>query len=86
MKETKTREMTGILQALKIDRSALIALATPDSNIVKSSGNIVGITAIQARQLNVGDLLAHRTLIIPVDAVRAVEGLWGTRQPEPVTG
>ena len=86
MQDHKTKEMINILQALEIDRSTLIALASPDSNLIRSASNLQRIDTIQARQLNVGDLLSHKNLIITVDAVRTVESLWGTKQAAPVTG
>jgi len=86
LKEHKTKDMISILQALKIDRSALIALSSPDANVIKSTSNLTKIDAIQAIQLNVGDLLSHKHLIITVDAVRQVEELWGSRQKAQVTG
>ncbi|MFC2027507.1 50S ribosomal protein L4 [Chloroflexota bacterium] len=82
----KTKDIKGILGALEIDRSALVALATADSNITKSVKNIKGIDAIEARQLNVVDLLSHKNLIITTDAVRTVEGLWGKGQVVAVEG
>ena len=78
--------MKGILGALEIDRSALIALASADSNIIKSVKNLNGIDAIEARQLNVVDLLSHKNLIITTDAVRMVEGLWGKGHAVAVEG
>lgn len=86
MSGPKTKDMKGILGALEIDRSALIALASADSNIIKSVKNLNGIDAIEARQLNVVDLLSHKNLIITTDAVRTVEGLWGKGQAVAVEG
>ncbi|NQT73523.1 MAG: 50S ribosomal protein L4 [Chloroflexi bacterium] len=86
MSGPKTKDMKGILGALEIDRSALIALASADSNIIKSVKNLYGIDAIEARQLNVVDLLSHKNLIITTDAVRTVEGLWGKGQVVAVEG
>lgn len=86
MSGPKTKDMKGILWALEIDRSALIALASADSNIIKSVKNLNGIDAIEARQLNVVDLLSHKNLIITTDAVRMVEGLWGKGQAVAVEG
>ena len=80
MEEPKTKEIRGILDALAIDRSALIALSSTDSNIAKSANNIKGIDAIEARQLNVVDLLSHKNLIMTSDAIRTVEELWGKSQ------
>lgn len=86
MSGPKTKDVKGILGALEIDRSALIALASADSNIIKSVKNLNGIDAIEARQLNVVDLLSHKNLIITTDAVRMVEGLWGKGQAVAVEG
>jgi len=80
MSEPKTKEIKGILDALAIDRSALIALSSTDSNIAMSANNIKGINAIEARQLNVVDLLSHKNLIMTSEAVRTVEELWGKSQ------
>ncbi|MBT9163292.1 MAG: 50S ribosomal protein L4 [Chloroflexi bacterium] len=77
MSEPKTREMIGMLQRLGIDRSALIALSSPNTNVVRSASNIEGTKIIQAQLLNMVDLLSHQNLIITADAVRVVEGLWG---------
>ena len=80
MKNPNTQEMVKVLQALDVDRSALIAISSPDPNIVKSANNISGSSAIQARQLNVIDLLNHKTLIITQEAVQVVEDLWGKKE------
>lgn len=85
VEDHKTSSIVKFLRALEIDRSALIALAAPDSDIVRSTANIEGVSTIQARQLNVVDLLRHKTLIITVDAVRIAETLWGAGQPTQVT-
>jgi large subunit ribosomal protein L4 len=79
MSEPRTRDMIDMLQTLGIDRSALIALSAPDDAVVKSVSNINGTKIIQAQLLNVVDLLTYRALIITVDAIRVVEGLWGDR-------
>ncbi len=80
LKQPKTGEMEKILQALKIERSALIALPGSNQNVVKSASNIQGIKTIQAKQLNVADLLSHQNLIITSDAISQIENLWGIRQ------
>ncbi|MBT9148597.1 MAG: 50S ribosomal protein L4 [Dehalococcoidia bacterium] len=77
MSEPKTRDMISMLQTLGIDRSALIALSSPNASVVRSASNVKGAKIIQARLLNVLDLLTYGGLIITADAVRVVEGLWG---------
>ncbi|MCL0041161.1 50S ribosomal protein L4 [Dehalococcoidia bacterium] len=78
MSKPRTKDMTGMLQTLGIDRSALIALSSPNASVVRSASNIKGVKIIQAQLLNVVDLLTHGDLIITADAVRVVERLWGT--------
>lgn len=82
----KTDLMLDIIRALKIERSALIAISESDSNVVKSARNLPGVDAIQARQLNVVDLLNHRDLVITTDALRQIEELWGQKETADVLG
>jgi large subunit ribosomal protein L4 len=73
--------MIGMLQTLGFDRSALVALSAPNVAVVKSASNVKGVKIIQAQLLNVVDLLTYSGLIITTDAVRVVEGIWGTESP-----
>lgn len=75
----KTREMANILAALKIDGSAIIATSHVDDMVVKSARNLPAIKTMPASLLNVADLLSYRYLVMPVDAVRVVEDLWGVK-------
>ncbi len=84
--EPKTKEVVRLLNALGIERSALIALDSPDRNIVKSAGNVSRTDAIQARQMNVLDLLAHQHLVITSDAIRVIEDLWKTEKADSAEG
>ena len=86
MSQPKTRDMVNVLRSLEVDRSALIALPAPDANVVRSTSNIKKTKVTQAQLLNVVDLLSHRHLIITADAVRVVEGIWGTQQPTSTKG
>jgi len=78
----KTRDMSGILDVLGIESSALIALEQPDVNVVNSARNIPGITTIQANLLNVADIMSHKVLVMTVNAVRKAEELWGDSTSE----
>jgi large subunit ribosomal protein L4 len=72
-----TKAMTGLLQTLGVERSALIVTGAPDRAIHLSARNVDGARALPADTLNVGDLLSHHTLLLTVDAVRRIEALWG---------
>lgn len=78
--EPKTDRMLDIVKALKIERSALVAISEPNLNIVKSARNLPGVNVIQARQLNVVDLLNNRDLVITTDALRQIEEIWGQKE------
>ena len=76
--EPKTKEVVKILAALGMSTSsALITTSQPEEKVVKSARNLVGVKTIQARLLNVVDLLSHKMLLMTETAVRQVEQLWG---------
>lgn len=69
----KTKEMVKVLDALKVDKKALIVTADLDENVVKSARNIEGMTPVAAASMNVYDVLNHGKLIITKDAIAKVE-------------
>lgn len=79
LNEPKTKEMARILAALGVGFSVLIVTAGPDPNVYKSARNLDRTKTLPANLLNVGDLLAHRVLMLTVAAVRRVEEM-GTPQ------
>ncbi len=73
----KTKDMIKVLDALKLDSSALIVTAAPEVNVVKSARNIPGVKTLPANILNVVDLLSHNALVMTEDAVHKAESIWG---------
>ncbi|MBE0466634.1 MAG: 50S ribosomal protein L4 [Candidatus Desulforudis sp.] len=69
----KTREIIRLLDNLKANEGALVITAEKDANVEKSARNIPGVKSLEARQLNVYDLLDHAHLVITRDAVARVE-------------
>jgi large subunit ribosomal protein L4 len=63
-----TRQFTGLLEALKIDRSCLIALSDTRAPGARSSRNIEGCTTTQIDRLNAFDLLNHRYVLAEREA------------------
>lgn len=72
-----TRAMANLLEALGVERSVLIVTGAPDERVKLSARNLPAASVLPADYLNVGDLLAHRALLLTVDAVRRAEALWG---------
>jgi large subunit ribosomal protein L4 len=73
----KTKEMIKVLDALKLESTALIVTAAPEVNVIKSARNIPGVKTLPANILNVVDLLSHDTLVMTEDAVHKAEQIWG---------
>jgi large subunit ribosomal protein L4 len=62
--EAKTKHMAKIYKALGIDRSCLLALATPDASIARSARNLERTTLTTVAQLNAWDIMRTRTLLL----------------------
>lgn len=62
--EPKTKNFVEFLAALKVDRSALVAIGNDNENARRSGRNLEDVTLCQATQLNCFDMLNHRYLVI----------------------
>lgn len=80
--QPSARAMAGVLTALRIGSSVLIATAEPEENVVKSARNLVGAKTTPASLLNVVDILSCKILLLTVGAVRKVEELWAKELTE----
>jgi large subunit ribosomal protein L4 len=80
--EPKTKEMVNVLDALKIEKSALIVTQAADQNVVKSARNIPAVITAPAGIINILDIISHKTLLMTEGAVRVAEKLWGTGKSE----
>lgn len=86
MASPKTKQMAGILKALKskIDgfnkSKALLVLAKPDKNIVLASRNIFGLETIEARNINALKVLSFKYLILTKDAISEFKKIFSTEQ------
>lgn len=70
--EIKTKNMVKVLKNLGVDSTALVVIADNDKNVVKSAGNIQGITTASVNTINVYDILRHGKFIITKDALTKV--------------
>lgn len=74
IEKAKTKEMAGILNKLPSKtKSVLIALSEKDDNLIRAAGNIPKVETIQAKDLNVLDLLSYKYLLIPKEAIKVIE-------------
>ena len=69
----KTKDMAGILKALKCDgASLLVATAGYDVNVYKSARNIAGVTVSPVAELNALSVLRPRRLLVTKAALDAI--------------
>ncbi len=73
----RTRDIEDFLGGLSVDSSALIVLPDGNPNVVKSAANIADVKTLRANYLNVRDLLGYDYLVLPLDAIKAIEGHLG---------
>ena len=70
----KASSLRGMIEKLPCDRkSSLLALPTMDKNVIKAAHNLEHARTIQARDLNVLDLLNTTYLILEKNAVKTIE-------------
>ena len=82
VEEPSTKAASALLSNLGIERSVLVVTGEPDRAALLSTRNIPGVRTTPADVLNVADMLAHRTLVLTVDAVRRAEALWGGKRAD----
>jgi len=74
--EYKTKTMVKLMDALKVERKALLVLDGVDMKVVRSASNIPGIKTAQVNTLNVYDILNHDKFIVVKDAVSKIEEVY----------
>jgi large subunit ribosomal protein L4 len=73
----RTRDIEDLLGGLSVDSSALIVLADASPVVSKSAANIADVKTLRAHYLNVRDLLGYDYVVMPLSAIKAIEGLLG---------
>lgn len=72
----KTKQMVNVLNALKVDTTALLVLGGKNETVEKSARNIPGIKMAFVNTINVFDILKYDKFIITKDAVDKVEEVY----------
>ncbi len=73
----KTVEMENILGGLALESSTLILLSEANLAVQKSASNIPDVKTLRATYLNVRDLIGYDFVLMPLSAVKAIEGYLG---------
>ncbi|HLF01000.1 MAG TPA: 50S ribosomal protein L4 [Anaerolineales bacterium] len=74
----KTKSAVSALKAIGVGRTALIVLPEHDGVAQKSVNNMPTAKTLNARYLNVRDLLGYETLVLPLAALDVIKSLLGT--------
>lgn len=70
----KTKKFAEIINKLPLkEKKTLVVLAGNDKKIVKSAANLPRIKTIEARGLNVADVLQNEYIMLPIAALRFME-------------
>ncbi|MHC4756015.1 MAG: 50S ribosomal protein L4 [Planctomycetota bacterium] len=68
MDTVKTKQFSGILSNLNIDRSCLVTISDFDDNIFKSARNIPRVIVMPLDQINAGDVCNHSKVLFTREA------------------
>lgn len=87
MDAAKTKTIANILQALKVESSALLVSDdNAGTDIARAARNLPKVRAAPVSLLNALDLLNANKVVMTLDAVRKAEAIWGgkfNRRPQP---
>lgn len=84
--EPRTKLVQQSLDALGVDRRALVVSGVHEPNLARAAANLDYIKAMPAAYLNVVDVVNAHRVVMTEDAVRAAEALWGGANRKPVRG
>lgn len=77
MTEPKTKAFTEFLEAIKVDRNALVAVGMDNDAVRKSARNLENVQLVAANQINCFDMLNNRFLVITkADLEAYLAGPW----------
>ena len=76
LEEYKTKKVVEMLQALNVDRKALIVLPEKNDYLVKSASNIPGVKTALTNTINVYDILNGGKFVATVDAIKRIEEVY----------
>ena len=73
MAKPSTKQFAQAVTAIAGDRSTLVVIASPDKTIWLSARNLPAVRVIEARNLNVYDVVKYQQLLVTKDALAKLE-------------
>jgi len=74
--ESKTKAMAAVLEALGVDKSALVVARGQQPQIANAVRNLQRVKAVRSDLLNVLDLMRYDAVVMTPDAVAEANELW----------
>ena len=85
MDAPRTKAMDAMMDALGVERNALLLLPEANDNVELSARNLPYVKILRANYLNVRDLLGYRVIIMPQQAIEVIASFLGEEtEPEAV--
>ena len=84
--EVRTKDVQSALNALGVERTALIVSGEYAPALTMAARNIEQVRSIPAQNLNVVDVINAHRLVMSEDAIRKCEALWGGANLKPARG
>lgn len=84
MAAPRTKEMAAMIDALGVQRSALLLLPEANEIVELSARNLPHVKTLRASYINVRDLLGYETIIMPQQAIDVIVDFLGEMDQEAV--
>lgn len=73
LESAKTKEVTGVLENLKVSNNVLIVVDELDENMVLATRNLSNVILLQANEINVLDIISADYMIVTEGAIKMIE-------------
>ena len=80
----RTKDMDAMMDALGVERSALLLLPEANDIIELSARNLPYVKTLRANYINVRDLLGYETIVMPQQAIDVITDFLGENDQEAV--
>lgn len=73
LESSKTKEVVGILNNLKVSKNVLIVVDELDENMVLATRNLSNVILLEANEINVLDIISSDYMIVTEKAIKMIE-------------
>jgi len=82
MKEAKTKKINEAIKNLKLKGSILIGFSEKEKGVKRASRNLPKVLNVDAKSLNVFDILNHKNLVLSEEGVKILEKKYESKKEE----